>query len=530
MKESKEHATDSYSEYMLQLFEKTSRTRSKAIGQFFTPGIIYKPMVECAYKLLAVNDRKTIRIIDPFCGDGRLLTYFLELAEQETHNWEKISVYAWDIDSSALSVAEKNISMAAARAPYDVSVQAECCDAFLVDSNRLELFDACVTNPPWSSTKSLKEKSFNDKTSYEKYQKLAGEYTKELCNRYPEVRGSRSFGTGAINLSRFGLALSKSLVRDGGVCSIVMPSSFTADTSSRKLRESLGTEYDLVNLDYYSAELKLFEGADQAGVAITLYKQKTNRQGSVTSHLLNGQKSLQADEKFWRYSDANGHAIPLGYSQEEIEIIEKMTAFPVLGDNASIHLGREVDETRVADKLCRHSSFRFVKGFMILPYKLLNDEQWFYNDEIAKIPASSYDEKVVWRDISRASQNKRIKATLLPAGYVAGNSLGVATANDKYYLRAFLGILNSRTFEFVARTVLTTNHVSAGALKRMPFPKLCNKKVSDLAERVDAILRNPDDYGLYEDIDRLVAQCYGLNDEEIDVINRNVNYRNLNEY
>ena len=130
---------------------------------------------------------------------------------------------------------------------------------------------------------------------------------------------------------------------------------------------------------------------------------------------------------------------------------------------------------------------------MISCYRLSDSEKWYYDETKAPIPPSALGEKVVWRDVSRVSQKKRVKATLLGPGYVAGNSLGVATCSDPKRLRALLGVMNSSIFEFMARTVLTTNHVSAGMLKRVPYPNLNGSILDELASAVDKVLVDPFD-------------------------------------
>lgn len=521
----------SYTEFMMTVFRRASRERSKAIGQFFTPSEIFNPLVKKTSRYISDTGLKAIRVIDPFCGDGRLLVSLLETLSDEKVDLDEVTIVGWDIDSTAVSSSMAAIKETAAQLPYRVNIQIERKDAFLCESSYYGSFDVCITNPPWSSTKSLKARAFVDEEEYKHYQILAGEYTKILCGRFPKVKAGASFGTGAINLSRFGMKLSVELIRKSGLCAIVMPSSFAGDTSSRRLREDLFRERELASLDYYPAELKLFEGADQAGIAIVLTNQSGDASsGSVVSHMKNEKLAYDIDENFRRYSSRNGYSIPLGYSDSEMRLIERLSDYPLLGSMSQYHLGREVDETRIADRLCKKSAYRFVKGFMIMPYQLIEDQQWFYNDKVASIPPSAHAEKVVWRDISRASQEKRIKATLLPEGFVAGNSLGVATASDGAQLRVLVAVLNSRVFEFMARTMLTTNHVSAGVLKRLPMPCLRPDTECELAVLVNQMLDNPTSLDIYDQIEALVSQGYGLDKHDMQLVSNKISFSNLDRY
>lgn len=518
----------SYSAYMLGGFNCSTRNRAKAIGQFLTPQPIFAPMIRAAVSEFARNPLSRISIVDPFCGDGRLLCALLTELAKFTF-LESVSVNAWDIDNSILQEAQANIKRSASSLPFKISLNISKCDAFCSAMDSYGKYDICVTNPPWSSTKSLKARAFESEEEYKKYQELASLYGAALSVRFPEAAKGRSFGTGAINMSRFGAALSWKLLRPTGICGIVMPASFTTDTSSKKLRNHLLDSDTLLEAHYYPAELNLFETADIAAVTLVLAKNGSNEPAPVVSHMPERETVYFADKPFQEYSHRNGFVIPLGYSSAEMALTIRVSKLPKVADRKSISLGREVDETRIAERLCDQSAYRFVKGFMISNYTLIDREKWFYNDRKASIPASARAEKVVWRDISRVSQVKRIKATLLPSGFVAGNSLGVATASSGAELRAFLGILNSRLFEFMARTVLTTNHVSAGSIKQLPYPEINEEDEAHLAQLVDSMLNAPN-MESYDAIDKFVADVYGLEPQEYKIVKERINFTDLNSY
>lgn len=504
-----------YCTFMTSGFDCTPRNRSKAIGQFLTPKQVYDAMISDIVQNFDFRRYSDIRIIDPFCGDGRLIAAFLTALSSAKCYPTKVVVSAWDIDQTIIAAAEKTISEAATGLPFEVEITTQVADAFDCDQDLYGSFDICVTNPPWSSTKSLKEKAFSTKDEYEAYQTLANAYGRLLTERYPEVKGGKSFGAGALNLSRFGLALALRLVKESGICGIVMPSSLAADTTSAVLRQSMLDYFTLRSLHYYPAELKLFAGADQAAIYLVLDANRDDMPGRVVSHLKPKTVDYVLDNAFWHFSKCNGWIIPVGYKEEEIRLIEKLSLMPTLGSHNDITLGREVDETRINERLCDKSPYRFVKGFMISCYQLSDNEKWYYDDSKSPIPPSAMSEKIVWRDVSRVSQRKRVKATLLSSGHVAGNSLGVATCTDPKRLRALLGVMNSSVFEFMARTVLTTNHVSSGMLKRVPYPNLSDELIEEMTVAVDKILADPFDSSTLALVDSLVAEAYDLSSEEL---------------
>ncbi|MGR1083197.1 N-6 DNA methylase [Olegusella massiliensis] len=500
-----------YTEFMVGGFDCTVRNHAKAIGQFLTPSEIYAPMIEGVVEYLAPNTE--LSVVDPFCGDGRLLCALLSSIDDAFPVIKKVKVCAWDIDSRIIVKARTELERLILDLPFEVELYVENRDAFACSDEEYGTFSVCVTNPPWSSAKSLKKDSFSNAKEYDRYQKVASAYASRLVRKLPEAKG-KSFGLGAINLSRFGMALSLRLIEEGGCCGIVMPSSFLADTGSALLRKKAFENNALRQVDYFPAEMRLFNEADQAGVALVLHAEAVQGSGTVNSHMPEGVLTYDTDASFWQYSTLNAYAIPVGYSADQVNLMIKLFHNPTLDECHDIHLGREVDETRINERLCERSPYRFVKGFMVHGYGVSEKDKWYYDSARIPIPKSADTEKVVWRDVSRVSQRKRVQGTLLPSGHVAGNSLGVATCNDSKKLRAFLGVLNSSTFEFMARSVLTTNHVSVGTLRRVPYPHMTDSQVDAIAGAVDELLQTPSKVSVYRKIDDLVAECYGLTKEE----------------
>lgn len=510
-------ASDEYLEFMINGFECASRNRAKALGQFLTPPEIYNPMIEDLMGCIALTGKK-LRIVDPFCGDGRLLRCFLDSLVCARGSLESVEVFGWDIDEGVLTQAETALEALRERLPFEVVLTLAHQDAFVCKTREFDSFDVCVTNPPWSSVKSLKKSTFVSNNDYYMYQDIVSRYALQLAKRFTKAKGKSSFGLGAVNLSRFGMELAVRLVKPGGACAIVMPSSFLTDTGSSGLRHYIFTNCSLESAHFFPAETKPFSKADQAGVALSLIKCSDRVRGTVFSHLSNGIVSYSTGDAFWKYSSANGYSVPVGYSEVEMGLMRKLYDNPRLSDCDDIHLGREVDETRINERLCEGSRYRFVKGFMVHGYGISDKDKWYFDDGRTLPPKSADEEKVVWRDVSRVSQKKRIQGTLLPPGHVAGNSLGVATCKDGQRLRAFLGVLNSSIFEFIGRSVLTTNHVSVGSLKRFPYPRLSDSQIEAIAMIVDEVLQNRTNVKAYREIDKLVAKCYGLTEDEYNVL------------
>jgi type I restriction-modification system DNA methylase subunit len=130
-----------------------SISQKSKIGSYYTPSELLRE--------ITVNPDKTV--LDPCCGSGGILLNVLS----KTHDQSKI--YARDVDETALKICFINlvlffddINMAANILKQNIT----CND---ITDNIDEQFDFIITNPPWGSKFSKKEKD-NFITSYPELQ------------------------------------------------------------------------------------------------------------------------------------------------------------------------------------------------------------------------------------------------------------------------------------------------------------------------------------------------------------------------
>lgn len=175
-------------------------------------------------------------------------------------------------------------------------------------------------------------------------------------------------------------------------------------------------------------------------------------------------------------------------------------------------LGREIDETRIGEKLIKEGQHPFIKGKMISRYSSVPESLSYLDiEKIKKIPKSVDFSRVVWRDVSRASQKRRLIATIIPPQYITGNSLHVAYFKDHNIkkLSALLAVMNSLIFEAQVRAFSSTNHMSLGVIRKTRLPKMNDDEINLLAQYVD-------DYEIQNEYEMevYVAKLYGLSFKE----------------
>jgi Alw26I/Eco31I/Esp3I family type II restriction m6 adenine DNA methyltransferase len=221
------------------------------------------------------------------------------------------------------------------------------------------------------------------------------------------------------------------------------------------------------------------------------------------------------------------HILPFGFGLKAANFVSQFAALDSFGDLESrahdgLWAGREIDETRIADHLSSRPGPKFVKGRMIGRFEMLEEPELALTRERWKVPSSVQYERIAWRDISRTSQKRRIIATLIQPGQVAGNSLGVAhfRNGDGARLRVLLGLMNSLPFEIQLRAQLATGHVSLASLRNVCVPAIAVETplLTLLASTVDERLNGNE--SAEPRIEALSALVYGLNETQLKTIIR----------
>ncbi|NLT46226.1 MAG: DNA (cytosine-5-)-methyltransferase [Thermotogaceae bacterium] len=515
----KEASNSYYS--IVRLLTKDSGSE-KATGRFFTPKTIYDDLIaELIEYLEKSRNSKELRIIDPFAGDGRLVIALIEKLKDQALLPQNLYITLRDIDTSSLINFSKIIEHCLQNSPCELHITIEEKDSFVypVDTE----FDICITNPPWcilKPTSKLGTKKFDVETASMLNNALS-RYCQCLRELFPEACKDNGFKCNEINLSRCGIALSLRLIKDNGYCAIVMPATLFSDQVSFELRKMIFEKNELHYLAYYPAECKLFGKVDQTCISAIISPISLSSEFKLrcfSSDMISKDSIVSLDEI--GNIKNTGYIIPFYYSREQMGLLQQLSSIPTLGEYKGIHFAREIDETRIEEKLSTSGKIKFVKGYMISRYSQKIDGEKYLSDNITSLPESIDFEKIVWRDVSRESQKKRIQATIVPMKYIAGNSLGVLFLDNHNSdeLRYVLAILNSYIFEFLARPFLITNHVPAGIIKKVPFPPFVNNDNQQLIIQKVSHLQLNDNIAIQWEIECLVAKEYGLKYEDFRAI------------
>lgn len=502
-------------------FTQSDFENEKLLGKFYTDYDTATSMMQVLSQCYVYDIFSSeLRIIDPFCGDGRLIISLLsELRKSEKLSSNRLFISVWDIDGNAVNTAKSEIVQFCETVGLKYEIDARRADAFVEYDAFRGKYDICVTNPPWGL---LKPQKFFSKSNGEEamigYRNAIEQYDSYMKEAFGISKPSSKFGKWGTNLARCGTEVALTLIKSTGFCGIVSPASLLSDQVSSRLRGWIFENYKVINVSYYPAELKLYGSADISSVTIVVKSGETDQSLSVRIYRdRDAFKEKKIEKAVFEYIKRMGFCIPLKTGIDAIPIMMHLEQLPSMDEfcNATgLHFTRELDETRVKEKLLPAGKIEFAKGYMVDRYSFTSG-RLFLNEEMVVPPPSSFMSKVVWRDVSRDSQARRIKATLLHSGFICGNSLGVVYGDEAALssLKMLLAIMNSMIYEYQARSMLVSNHVSAGIVRKIRVPQPCFE--TNIIELVDKQLAGQD---VEDAIELAVARLYNLSADEYEII------------
>ena len=322
---------------------------------------------------------------------------------------------------------------------------------------------------------------------------------------------------GKINLYKLFYEFGLSILKDGGILSYITPNTYLTNKDSGVLRCLFFTHTKLQEIIEYTEKDKVFENVTQAVTTIVLQKRKPLLDDLVSVRTYKHGHSIcnQLDLK------NTGVILPIN------SVIHHMNAFPDrLSDWFSIYQG-EINLT------AKRHLFSLDKSNNRLPmWRGNNVGKYYYQStpvewcETSGSKPSLYNfERIVMQQVSNQNQPFRTKAFLSPKGFICGNSTnGLSPIKPYLNLQYYIGLINSKAFNYYFDYFSFTNHITAAELKSIPIPNATleqQKQIADLVQSIQDIKQNnieADTSTLEYEIDKLVYQLYDLTPEEIAVI------------
>ena len=505
----------------------------RASGRYYTGEIVGRRLAsEVAQAFHSVHPSvRKISVADPFGGDGRLIVWLMDAWAELSLPKVQWDVTLWDVNDVGFDEAEARLNDASTRNKQRLRISLHVGDAFAKALEARGQFDVVITNPPWDLLKpDSRELEVLGATCRKQYIAEMRSYDDWLSMHFPLSQPRRKFAGWGTNLSRVGMEATLSIVKEGGIVGAVLPASFLADDQTARLREHLLTAHTVISASYYPAEAKLYESADTSSIAMALVAGGAPSQSlTIATHSVEtGELESSVIALEMEALSRIDFVLPISFGSKALTIINELAQrFPSWRELETakadgLWAGRELDETRISEFLqpATQSEPLFVKGRMIGRYATLEHPQLAIRKPNWVPPSSAQARRIAWRDVSRPSQKRRVIATLIDRGHVAGNSLGVAYFKDhaEAPLLALLGVMNSTCFEFQLRAHLATGHVSLSSLRKVAVPSAQQLRGANaLASLVKAAIEASDSEAIR--LDAYVARfIYAITVDEYKII------------
>ena len=480
----------------------TSTFFKKASGRYYTSRLVGSRLIRVVTKTLGTIAQKgeTVRVVDPFGGDGRLLDWLITSWWGQAQSPLRWNVTIWDLNDHGFPPARERFQRIAAMG-VDINADFKRVDSFREACHYEGAFDIVLTNPPWELLKpDRRELDRLPKALHRNYIEKMRSYDHWIAKQYPRSQPQQKFAGWGTNLSRTGLEVCLHLTRKGGLVGAVLPASILADHQSWRLRKHLLVDHAVLDFAYYPAEAKQYGKADVSSITMVLkHSGPTSPCVPILTHGVKNigkQTTISLDQKHLEQVD---YVLPVAFGTGAMDLLASLASrLPKWhqlesAPESPLWAGRELDETGSAGWL--QDSIRelppFIKGRMIERYRIRCEP----NKGVARSgwgpPPSTAYARIAWRDVSRSNQKRRMIATLIPPNWVAGNSLGVAyfRSGNEVALRALLAVMNSTVFEFQLRAYLATGHVSLSSLRKVALPSFERlRRETFLAELVSTVL------------------------------------------
>ena len=434
-------------------------------GSFYTPSEI----------LSSIKIPENAKVLDPCCGSGSILINTLS----KNHN--PSNIYAFDIDETALLICHINLILFFNNASISPHIE----EHDLIFSDNMDLlskdngkYDFIVTNPPWGSKLSEREKSI-------------------LLHNYPLLKTTEVFSIALYNSL-------KRLSADGRL-NFFLPESILNVSTHKNIRKFLLNSHR--NIEILPLGMA-FKGVQSECILLKL------------SEIIKGDTQIIV-EKGTRYKlnskniTAPDYLIPYNVSENDDVILNKIysaksaklsasTKFAlgiVTGNNKKyIHYIKGVDDEPV------------FRGKDILPYKLKSPETFInFTPEIFQqvAPIEMYrSKKIVYKFIS----DKIVCA-------IDCNSLVLNSANiiisDDYPMEILVCLFNSPIYTFIYQKKFKSKKVLKQHFQDFPLPVLSNELNKSFCDVYSDIFAGKSNQ---ENADKLICNYFKISDTEYNYI------------
>ncbi|WP_396336468.1 Eco57I restriction-modification methylase domain-containing protein [Fischerella sp. JS2] len=427
-------------------------------------------------------------------------------------------------------------------------------------------FDAIITNPPWEIFKPnakeffaeysnlVMKKKMDIKAFEEEQKKLLNDHeiatawleyqsqfphvsayyrsAEQYKNQISIVKGKKA-GTD-INLYKIFIEQSFNLLRNGGLCGIIVPSGIYTDLGAKQLREMLFSQTKIDTLFGLSNERFIFDAVDHRFKFSLL----TFEKGRVTNTFpaafrINPREAIRVEqlEKFFKNKDEQVHiSVPLVWrlspdslsvmefkNESDIRIAEKMLKFPLLGERIdgkwNLRLSAEfhmTNDSHLFNQQPGKGRLPLYEGKMIhqFTHQFAEPRYWVDEQEARKAllgrnesdKGQKFDYqfyRLAFRSVASSTNERSLIASIIPKSVFCGNSLLISlrfsednqiSLNNLEMLFS-AAVFNSYVIDYYLRQKVTTN-LNMFFVYQLPVPRLteADRYFCDIVQRAAKLI------------------------------------------
>ena len=448
-----------------------SISEKSQIGSYYTPSDLLSE--------IHISNEKTV--IDPFCGSGGILLRIID----KNHDPHKI--WAFDIDKTALMICEANLVLFFNN-PYaepNIQIKDSIFDEFeLFSCDYKNKYDYVVSNPPWGSKISKKQKD-------------------KLLSLHPDLNTTEVFSIALKNCFK--------MLSNSGDLYFLLPNSFLNVSAHRNIRRYLINKYCEISIYLLG---NAFKGV--LSESILLHIKKGSSRDTILIQNRNNEH-YEIDKKNLSPPDYLIPIISNNYENTIIDLIfsnftgrlENCTDFAlgiVTGNNAK-HLLRKP----LAD------SEPIYRGKDIIPYFYKNPECFIsFNPNIYQqvAPIRLYrSRKIVYRFIS-----DKIVCAIDEEGHLILNSANLFIPKN-YQFETIVCLFNSPIYAFIFKKKFHSRKVLRSHIEELPLPILAEEQHKDF---LAFYLEIKKDLITQDEIDNYICNLAKLNNSQYAYIKESV--------
>lgn len=599
-----------YEQYLGKILEQKKSGKAKLTngqahrkeqGIYYTPTYIVDYIVKNTVGELLKNKKiktKDIKVLDPACGSGSFLIKAFDYlydnvsSKKDTKQYMldsqsvpysikteilKNNLYGVDLDNKAVEITKLNLLLKAAeknrKLPEEIDLHIKHGNSLIDDETIVgsdafrwqgdfqeESFDVVIGNPPYISNWQLSETN-RDIVLY-------------LDKKYEET----TIGHWDIYILFIKKALS--FLKEDGLLSFIVPSSFSKEKYGKKLREYIINNYSLISLAEFGTESVFKDVARQYIIFVIQKKKPKNRKTDiVTFKDFKFEKTQNISQK--NFLDFHNFTFRSDLDNNEFLLLKKISSnTSFIGNICCVNVGvvahsREGASSDFKKGDVIHDEYKegykkYIEGKDIARYSFNWKKLYMDYDSKAKdfhrpkFPELFDNNKIILRRIS-GKNNSIIAIYDDMKFYTNDNLIMILPWNDRllelqnpekkwtifkpydyFSLKYILGILNSKLITFYFSKMIATGtlqgtysgiypeDVRSIPIKQIPPPqqqpliKLVDKMVS-LKKRLNEIgdkitsetaKLQEEVIGVDNQINELVYSIYGLKEKDISIIRK----------